>query len=769
MRKKDKTDKTNTATAENAEKAVEAIKKPSKKELKEQKKKEQLAKRKAEAAKAMENKAKAAQQPVKSQPTANKSAEQPVAAPSKKKETNSKKISRKLRLEAYDRWLAMKISGGGFIDNNLVTHADAVAYDFSYMESPKSYTKLFMITNYPNYLAPNFLDELRMKVLAPGVKMNYYMMGQSHIIPWDSAEMRNKVNAWKKYTQDVGEGVQVWDYRESKREHDNKMKLIESTLFLNRQEIDQQRTTCKCEIYIQLVCEKGMANVTRGNKAVATLLKQAKIMGVKIKPLKMNIIDWVRYIMPFSNVQSKEITTAGSVFTDDLVAAMAGYKQGRIGDMGIPVGLDIKRREAVLYEMKSDPNKVENWLISAKTGGGKSYFVKSLLLWLLGYNYTVTILDYEGDEYTQLYEVMHNADPNSAVMVSMGKGSAMYIEPMEIPDLVGDPDIDDDLKDTAQEYTLAMFRIIVHGTTGQLTRWEEGVINRAITNVYDEHLVTNDKTTWHRSKGIRIKDVYENIARMVESKEFFDEMNDNIQHKAACEIVEAGRAYFDQDGARAAAFSHPLSLTDLRDAQLIIFSFGVKGAVASSTDQSILALKQLSVANISSQISNYCKYVKHGFNVKVWEEYQRYGEVAGSAEIIGNSMTGGRKRGDINMIITNDLENILNDANPINSQIRQSISTYCIGKITSTDVVDQFCDVFKFSELRNDLYKLAGTNNNNKSLYSHAFCVIFDDGKKAIVKSLLPKELAESKLFSTGVRTADAKDKDKDKEKADKH
>lgn len=673
---------------------------------------------------------------------------QKVAAVNK---NDAKKINKSIRLEAYDRWIANKISGGGFMDSNMVTKSDTVAYDFAYMESSKAYTKLFMITNYPNYIRPNFLDELRMSVFAPGVKMNYYVMGQGQIIPWDSPEMRNKVNAWQKYTEDAMEGVQVWDYRESKREHDNKMRLIESTLYLNEAELVHQRTTCKCEIYIQIVCEKGLANVARGNRASAELIKQAKIMGLKIKPLKTNIIDWVRYIMPFSNKQTKEIVTASNIMTDDLVAVIAGYKQGRIGDHGIPMGIDIKRHEVVLYEPKEDPNKVENWLISAKTGGGKSYFVKSLLMWLLGYNYTVTILDYEGDEYQTLYNDMYKADPNSAVVVSMGKGSAQYIEPMEIPTLTGDPDIDNDLRDTAEEFTMAMFRIIVHGPNGVLTRWEEGIINRAISNVYDEHRVTKDKSTWHRSRGIRIKDVYNEISRMAATKEYFDDLNDNVQHKACMEIVEAGRSYFDEDGAKAAAFSQPLSLSDLRDAQLIIFSFGVKGAVASSTDASILALKQLCVANMSTQISNYCKYVKHGFNVKVWEELQRYLEVPATGEILSNTLTGGRKRGDFNMLISNDVQSILSDANSVMAQIRQSISTYCIGKISDTDVADQFCEKFKMPEIRDTLYKLSDVNSNN-STYKHAFCVIFDDGKKAVVKSLLPPELAQSDLFSTGVK-----------------
>jgi len=47
----------------------------------------------------------------------------------------------------------------------------------------------------------------------------------------------------------------------------------------------------------------------------------------------------------------------------------------------------------------------------------------------------------------------------------------------------------------------------------------------------------------------------------------------------------------------------------------------------------------------------------------VWEEYQRWGDIKGSAEIIGNAMTGGRKRGDVNLIITNDVAAIIDKNN----------------------------------------------------------------------------------------------------------
>ena len=99
------------------------------------------------------------------------------------------------------------------------------------------------------------------------------------------------------------------------------------------------------------------------------------------------------------------------------------------------------------------------------------------------------------------------------------KGGVLDMETEVVTSLTayGAAYIDDELKDSAQEYTLAMFAIIVHGVDAQLTRWEEGVINRAITNVYDMYNVTNDKSTWYRSKGITIREVYDEIKHLVDT------------------------------------------------------------------------------------------------------------------------------------------------------------------------------------------------------------------------------------------------------------
>jgi len=671
----------------------------------------------------------------------------------------------KLRKRTYDAWIANIIRKGNIplkIDDTL--GVNEMSIKFNYIETGRGFIKYYLMTKWPDYVKPNMLSELRLATMANGVKMNYYIMSEPHIIQWDSTEMINRVNAWRKFTENADQKVNVFDYRENKAVIEQKMRLMNSTMYLNKAELDQSRTMCKSVVVIQVMCEHNRDAVVACNASCKQLLERAKIMGFKLKPIELNMVDWAKFLGPFSFRQTNETTgkIIKKVMTDDILADLSGYKQGRIGNKGIPMGTDVKRHETVLYQFKEDPNKPENWLISAMTGGGKSYFTKAVLIWLIAQGFTVTIMDYEGDEYAELQAEIEEETPELVKTISMGKGSAAYVDPMEIPDLTGDPDVDDDLKETATNFAMAMFRIIVHGVSGQLTRMEESVINMAIAHVFDEFGVTDDKSTWHRSKGIRIHDVYDDIKLMVERMTLLDDTTENQKHRAAVEIIEAGKPYFDTDGVKSGTFKQPITVKDVQSAKVIIFSFGAKGAAASTTDQTIMALKQLSVANISTQISNYSKYVNHCFNVKVWEEYQRYGEIEGSAEIIANSMTGGRKRGDINFIITNDLSNILDDTIKINKTLLQNITSFAIGKIKDSATIERLCQKLQLQELEPELKKISKASGSNKSsVYNKAFCLIFDDGKRAVVQAKLPRQLSKNRLFSTGVVT----DKDKDKKK----
>lgn len=680
---------------------------------------------------------------------------------SKKKE--AKKSKRKEKIDMYDMILANLIAGTSIIEPTVKLDNSQLAIGFSNISSEEQLTKYFMINKFPDFLKPRLIDEIRSKCMNPGVKINFYFNANPHRINWESSEMKNRMAIWRKYSSEHSGPIDVFAYRSQRSDAVARARIVTSTKYLNEAELEHKRSFLRVYFIIEVSAKRDEDSLAGMAETIRSLKDLCSQSDIKLSELRVNMIDWVRAISPFCLKPAKEVDgkLARKVLTDDILANFNSYKQGRVGVRGVSLGIDILNGGPVMRKFKEDPDAADNWLIAAATGGGKSFWVKALLTYLLADGFITCVMDYEGDEYNNLANFIRAGDPDDVKIVSMGKGSTVYFDPCEIPELTGDPKVDDDLKESAIGFIMSIFRIIVNGLEGVLTKEEERVISLAIQRMYDTAGVTDKKETWHRSKGLRLHDVYAEIKDMVETKELVDSDADNLKHKAAVSIIDSASVYFEPGEAKSGTFKEPMSANELYKARFIIFSFGMKGAGDSATDPTILALKQLSVAYVNILISNYCKYVRKCFNVKVWEEFQRWGSARGSSDIISNVITGGRKRGDVNFIITNDLGAMLDDDNLLAKKIRQNIQNYAIGKIPDSSIRQEFCKKFDQQDMLIALDNIAKAHSATQSgknkisgaqnKYKNAFCIVLEDGKKAIVKVRLPKSLLKSALFKTGV------------------
>ena len=292
--------------------------------------------------------------------------------------------------------------------------------------------------------------------------------------------------------------------------------------------------------------------------------------------------------------------------TDDILANFNSYKQGKIGYRGMCVGMDVNAKVPVIKDLYANRDDAENWLVSAATGNGKSYFVKDKIFWALGLGIPVMIVDFEGDEYANMYHYVRSYNERDAVMVSMGKGTSCYCDPMIIPELTGEPEVDKALKANAISSTTKMLGVIVKGNAKEVfNEWESGVISEAIKDVYDMYQVTEEPETWVNSRQISFEMLYDTICDYVQKRKFLDEATENAKHRAAMEIREHMKVYFEEGASKYGTFKNPISVESLYNASLIVFSYGESGKTASEIDSTLLQLKQLSVANIMNQISNY--------------------------------------------------------------------------------------------------------------------------------------------------------------------
>ena len=678
-----------------------------------------------------------------------------------KKQARKGKIRDKM--DMYDMIVANLIAGKSIIEPSQKLDNSQIAIGFSNIASENQISKFFLVRQLPDYMQPRLIDLIRSRCIRDGVKINFSFFCSPYKINWDSAEMRNKMTIWKRYADEHSGPIDVFDYRTQRTGELARRRIIQSTKYLNEAELDYRRTLLRVAFVIEISAKRDDESILNMIESIKQMRQLCSSSDIKLRELRVDMINWLQTFGVFSLAQSREVTSkiTYKVMTDDILANFNSYKQGRVGDRGVPLGIDILSGVPVLKKFKANPDAAENWLISAETGGGKSYFLKTLITYLLADGFVTTVMDYEGDEYLNLANYIRAGNPDDVKIISMGKGSTTYFDPCEIPELTGDMDVDVDLKEAAINYIVSIFRVITCGINGELTQWEQRIVSMAIQRMYDCAGVTDDMRTWHRSKGLRLRMVYDEIKSMVEAKELVDSDTDNVKHKAATRIADAASIYFEEGEAKAGTFKQPMSANELYNAKFIVFSFGMKGATESMNDPTILALKQLSVACVSIQISNYCKYVKHCFNVKVWEEFQRWIGSEGSGDIISNAMTGGRKRGDVNFIITNDLGSMIDENNSIAKKLRQNIQNMAIGRIKDVGVREEFCNKFDLQDCKLALDRIAKAhasddtgkqqNSSSGNRYRHSFCIVLDNGKKAIAKVQLPQALVKSSLFRTGV------------------
>ena len=129
----------------------------------------------------------------------------------------------------------------------------------------------------------------------------------------------------------------------------------------------------------------------------------------------------------------------------------------------------------------------------------------------------------------------------------------------------------------------------------------------------------------------------------------------------------------------------------------------------------------------------------------------------GSEAILNSALTGGRKNGDVNIIVTNKISELLGDNDKFG--VFENTNTFAIGSITNAHVRAQLCEVLSIEDLKFELDKLfvkrKKSSKDNvstfQSIYDKAFLVKLDTGDLSLVRAELPEDIAESDIFRTGV------------------
>lgn len=151
----------------------------------------------------------------------------------------------------------------------------------------------------------------------------------------------------------------------------------------------------------------------------------------------------------------------------------------QIDESGILLGLN-KNNIPIIKDIFKLYNA--NGVILASSGGGKSYFTKLMISRLLLNDTTVMVIDPQA-EYVDLIERFNGQ------LITISRESDTIINPL---DLMGHD------YDEKKLTLLELFPIML----GQTSEIQKAVLDRALTSIYEEKGITNEKETWKKEPPI---------------------------------------------------------------------------------------------------------------------------------------------------------------------------------------------------------------------------------------------------------------------------
>lgn len=632
-------------------------------------------------------------------------------------------------------------------------------YDMNgYYNKDTGVTYMYTIDGYPNSMDTSFRTDLRRECKGD-VRISFISLLDSYKIDWNSNQMQAKLRGWQILDETQAE---VSDYNMHKNIQD--MDNIEwrklSLRYLNDAVLRRKRKTFRFRCAVLVSGTRG----TDFDESIESIEDYCKQRGIKLTRVLYNVYDYLGMFSPFrlgyNTKLEKEIGNV--VLTDELLARYTTFSQGKVGKSGEYWGTDIFSCFACLKPTKVKNTDAETWLITGETGSGKSYFGKGLIIQLLAKPYiNGTINDVEGFEYTELLDFATDAD--KMVLLNMAEGQGLYVDPVPII-LTGDDKSDETMYSMSVSFTTVMFRAMVGTLDEHLQIWSDIIIDEAVSRTYSSAGVEQeDMSTWSNSDDLSIFDVYANIKEMLinpksNQTELTEKVFNNAVYIDALQVVVGKLSrYFEENGTLRGTFKKRVSLEEIAHAKLVINSFGMAGKSPDTVDKVQMSLMQMYAANISHIRSIFSK-VDGKYNFKVWEEFQRWGTFPNSERIITTALTGGRKLGDINIIMTNKVKDLLDDDK---FGIFGNISSVAVGCIWDSKVRHDLCERLSMLNFESDLDTLVSKNKQllnyvdgdtvQDSAYSKAFLIGLDKTYYTISKMNLPDEWDSMSLFQTGV------------------
>ncbi len=655
-----------------------------------------------------------------------------------------KKIS---ALEMYTDLLVRKFNANSSNIDLTVAGAAQMKFGYDKIITATSIRKYYQLTRTAMFMPTQFIEFLRTieakeEYVGEGVSVNVCMKMEPHWIQWNTREMSLRSSVWE---QDMAEAEEQVGH--NRLVNDQEIAVTKQNTWLQeswryfKEMCSEGHSTPVVQVYIELctgiATQQAYSNL---KQAGMELMRKAITNGFELKEIKGNLWDFQRMFSPVSAGNPRmEKKTPRFPLTDHYVANMMSYTPGKLTHDEVLMGLDIDTGKMVYKDFISANGGAEILLIAAVTGGGKSYFAKSITFNTLLRDYTMIVMDRDG-EYIPIANKMHGT------VISMSRGSGKYYDSTIIAEVTGIPEVDSTLLIDSQNATTAVFNILADAVNG-MSHSELAMFNDAYNNLYTKYgIVKNDKTTWYRSKHLSFHKLYAEICELQKSKRHTERYGVQL-----LDFIDKLRVFFDEDGVNSYLFREPIKLTEVLDnvdgnAPLVILHMDLSDEDGNNKNDKPTFIKLVTTNYLMDTILTHNRRLNR-FTFEVVEEFQRYLNNDFAKGIVVTQVTGGRKKNANVIVVTNNPDELASavGTDKTLAAIRSNITSAMIGKIQSEASIGPICQNLGLlgceAELRNMLER--------PDVYRHCFVSKFDGMEAAVIKAIVPPEFVKTDLFKT--------------------
>jgi conjugal transfer ATP-binding protein TraC len=389
------------------------------------------------------------------------------------KDTESKKIETGQHIgdEKFD----------GLSTQDIIAPID-IEVDFNSLQMGDYYSRTFFISVYPRFVGPNWLS--------PIVNFEHSLRISTFYYPVDSKMILEKLK------KKIGEmEASLYSQMEERKVVDPSLKVALSDAQQLQDSIAEgTEKFFHFAMYVTIyaptkdLLEKYSRNVTSTLAAMNVVAKPATLQQepafISTQPLGLDKLYITR------NMDTTSLATTFPFVTSELTM-----------DHGIMYGINMHNKSLVIFDRFDLENA--NAVVFAKSGAGKSYFVKLEAVRSLMLGTHVLIIDPERE-----YEDLSKAVNGAYISFSQDKGHKM--NPFELSGVSEEGDDELRMKLLALQ---GFFKVMFEG----LTNTETSILDRALILTYREKGITFDPST-QTNKPPLLEDLYKVLKGMAETE-----------------------------------------------------------------------------------------------------------------------------------------------------------------------------------------------------------------------------------------------------------